>query len=154
MGVDRGRLPRPGARRMIPGLRVLGRDRSLVVFFVLATALSWAYWVPVALAGGTASHFPGLVGPLLAALIVTVRTGRSGELWRQVLHPAVARWWLMALAPLAILAVVASAQHLTGGGPSWRDLSRMSGLPALPWLAVFLAVLVVNGLGEEAGWRG
>jgi hypothetical protein len=32
---------------------------------------SLVYWVPDAIAGGHASHFPGLLGPMLAAMVVT-----------------------------------------------------------------------------------
>ena len=43
---------------MEAALRGLARERELIAFVVLAVILSWAWWVPVALAGGTASHFP------------------------------------------------------------------------------------------------
>ena len=47
-------------------------------FGVLAYALSWAWWLPIAIrhdiverGHGWPTHFPGLVGPLIAAVIVT-----------------------------------------------------------------------------------
>lgn len=59
--------------------------KPLLSFFVLAYGLSWAYWIPLALAGirtapgSTATHEPGLLGPALAAFIVTGLTqGRVG----------------------------------------------------------------------------
>jgi hypothetical protein len=51
-----------GSVRADFGLHGLVRDRQLVAFVLLAVGLSWAWWVPVALTGGTASHFPGLLG--------------------------------------------------------------------------------------------
>jgi hypothetical protein len=47
---------------MKAALRGLARERELIAFVVLAVVLSWAWWVPVALAGGTASHFPACSG--------------------------------------------------------------------------------------------
>ena len=61
------------------------RRHPLVAFFGIAYGLSWAYWVPLALSGttvfpgSTPTHFPGLLGPAIAAFIVTALTeGRSG----------------------------------------------------------------------------
>src|SRR5512145_1000767 len=61
------------------------RRHPLVSFFVLAYGLSWAYWIPLALAGvrtapgSSTTHEPGLLGPALAAFIMTGLTeGRSG----------------------------------------------------------------------------
>ena len=60
-------------------LDVVIRDRQLVAFLVLAVLLSWVWWVPVALTGETASHVPGLLGPLVAAVVVTAASeGRAG----------------------------------------------------------------------------
>jgi membrane protease YdiL (CAAX protease family) len=139
---------------MTSALRELLRDKALVAFFALSFAFSWAYWIPVALAGGTASHFPGLLGPLLAAVVVSAVTeGRLGV--RRVLAGrGTLRWLCLALVPLGVLAVMVGALRLTGEAPSWRALSDMRGLPAWPWLGVFLGVLLINGFGEEGGWRG
>jgi membrane protease YdiL (CAAX protease family) len=130
-------------------LRALLRDRTLVAFFTLSIALSWAYWIPVAIAGGRASHFPGLLGALIAAALVSARDVR-----RQLTARVALRWCCLALAPLAVLAAVGLAQTVTGDGRSWASFADMPGLPAWPWPAVFAAVLVVNGFGEETGWRG
>ena len=53
------------------------RKHPVVSFFVIAYGLSWAYWIPLAIArvhvspGSRVTHFPGLLGPALAAFIVT-----------------------------------------------------------------------------------
>jgi hypothetical protein len=61
------------------------RRHPLVSFFVLAYGLSWAYWIPLAVAGvrtapgSSTTHEPGLLGPALAAFIIAGLTeGRSG----------------------------------------------------------------------------
>jgi uncharacterized protein len=51
----------------------------LSAFFGLAFALSWAWWIPLALDGQTVRRgagwpTPGLLGPLLAALLVLAVT--------------------------------------------------------------------------------
>lgn len=65
------------------------RRRPLSAFFGPAYAISWSWWIPLALNGavvrqGSASptQFPGLLGPALAAIIVTAATA-----W----HPAFVR---------------------------------------------------------------
>jgi uncharacterized protein len=68
---------------MRPGLDV----RALVAFFVLAYALSWAWVIPLAVQGqvvdrgdGWPTHYPSLLGPLVAAFLVTAWTaGRGGR---------------------------------------------------------------------------
>ena len=124
----------------------------------LAFGLSWSYWIPDALAGGHWSHFPGLAGPLVAALIVTAAAEGPGGLRRMggaVLRWRVPlRWYLAATVPLGTAALVAGVQALAGDGPSWRELGSMPGLPAVGWLGVLIIVLVVSGYGEEGGWRG
>ena len=135
-------------------LTLLGRDRVLVAYLGLAFLVSWAYWVPVVLAGGTASHYPGLLGPLVAAVVVTAATdGRTG-LRRMVGGLGAPRWWAWAVAPLLVGAVGVVVADALGNGPSADDLADMPGVPAWSWPAVFLVVLLVGGFGEEAGWRG
>ncbi|MGH2578808.1 MAG: nitroreductase/quinone reductase family protein, partial [Actinomycetota bacterium] len=46
------------------------RRHPLAAFYLTAFAVSWGYWVSDALAGGTWSHAPGLLGPMIAAVIV------------------------------------------------------------------------------------
>jgi hypothetical protein len=78
---------------MDAALRGLARERELIAFVVLAVVLSWAWWVPVALAGGTASHFPGLLGSLMAAVVVTATTGGLPGLRRLRGRLGAPRWW-------------------------------------------------------------
>jgi len=125
----------------------------------LTFALSWAYWVPLALAGGQGSHVPGLLGPGWAALVVSaIAQGRAGPrnlAARMVRWRVPLRWYLVALAPLlagavglsVVVVVDPSSLRLAG-------LGRFPGLPEVGWVGVFLLVLLLNGFGEEVGWRG
>jgi membrane protease YdiL (CAAX protease family) len=135
------------------------RRHPLAAFFVLAYACSWAYWLPVALTGGHLSHFPGLLGPMLSALLVTATLrgwagvremlSRMGR-WRVPL-----RWYGVALVPMASGLLALGGLWLAGRGlPSLSQLSTMPGLPAVGWVGVALLVLAINGYGEETGWRG
>lgn len=146
-------------------MRNFARRHPLVVFVVIAYAISWAYWIPLAMRGayitpgGSVTHFPGLLGPAIAAYITTALvSGRKGlrelttRLWL-VSRPA-ARFWLYSLSPVGFLAgalLIAAALHRT---PEYFDFTRFSGLPPLPLLGVLALVLLFNGFGEETGWRG
>jgi membrane protease YdiL (CAAX protease family) len=141
------------------------RAHPLLAFVGLSYALSWGYWLPLILTGqivrlgATVTQFPGLLGPMVAAFLVTsVTQGRTGmlDLLRRVLRWRVpARWWLFALGSPAALAGVAVL--VMAFGPAELDLggfSRMAGLPEWGVVFVWLMFVVVNGLGEETGWRG
>ena len=125
-----------------------------MAFVGLSVLFSWAWWVPVALAGGTASHFPGLLGPLAAGVLVTAVTGGRPGLRRLRGRLGAPRWWALALLPLLAGGSIVTISRAVGDGPSLASLSDMPGVPAWPWPAVFLTVLLVGGLGEETGWRG
>jgi membrane protease YdiL (CAAX protease family) len=135
--------------------------KSLVVFFVLAYGLSWAVEIPLALrAQGLISvpipwslHYLSAYGPLLAAIIVTgITSGRAGlrELFGRVFKWRVRPvWWLVALAPLVVYALLAAVlRFIPGQGASLAALGQIDFLPnLLVWFLTF-------GLGEETGWRG
>lgn len=136
--------------------------RPLTAFVVLAYAFSWSWWIPLVVSGATIragvgwpTHMPGLAGPLLAALVVTwLLDGRAGlrKLWRGVVTWRIGWWWLAVLVPLAVgtggLALDAGA----GGLAAFASFSGVAG--GLGAAATGLYVLLVNGLGEEVGWRG
>ena len=140
--------------------------RALVWFYALAYAFSWAWVIPWAATGHTVyqgtgwpTHLPSLLGPLLAAFAVTARTGgvpairdlvsRMGR-WQIGW-----RWWLAALSPIAFFAAGLAGLVLTGNMSTRADFSRFSGISDSIGLAgMILTVIVVNGFGEETGWRG
>ena len=152
-----GRAPARGGNAG-HGVLAAVRRRPLGAFFLLAYLISWGYWVPVAVTGGHLSHFPGLLGPMLAAFVVSAATaGRAGvaDLLRRMVRWRVpVRWYAAVLVPLAAAAAALAVASAFGDPPSLDQLSRMPGLPAAGWLAVFAFTFLVNGYGEETGWRG
>lgn len=135
------------------------RRHNLGAFFLLAYLFSWSYWLPIAIFGQHLSHFPGLLGPMLAAFTVGyVSEGETGvrDLWVRMFRWRVPfRWYLAALIPAAAGVVGVAFLGVAGNGwPSLAQLSTMPGLPAVGLLAVLAMVLVINGYGEEVGWRG
>jgi len=139
--------------------------RALVVFFALAYALSWTWAIPLAAAHlvvrrgvGWPTHLPALLGPAIAALVVTAWTmGRPGvrdlgarmARWRVPL-----RWWLVAISPVAFLGLALAAMAAAGRAlPGVGDFGLFSGTPAIG-LAGVLLLIFAGALGEETGWRG
>jgi membrane protease YdiL (CAAX protease family) len=136
-------------------------------FFVLAYGFSWVWLVPIVLTGGVVvagrgwpTHFPALLGPLIAAVVVTARCqGPVGiaDLARRMVRLRVpARWWLFALSPVLLLGVVLVIDMAAGQPlPAYGAFAVFSGLPSRWGSAVVAAaILFVNGFGEETGWRG
>jgi len=66
------------------------------------------------------------------------------------------QWWLVALSPLLLLGAVLIIKKAAGQQlPKAGDFAVFSGLPS-GWGVVVVAgaILLVNGFGEETGWRG
>lgn len=142
--------------------------RWIWCYVALAFAFSWAWWVPMAAAGqvsragqGWPTHLLGLTGPALAAVVVTaVADGRSGlvDLWKRATRWRVGlRWWLVVLATLGLSGLAFLSGWWRGEPVPPGDLGLYSGAPAVEGGALLLLagfVLLVNGFGEELGWRG
>lgn len=158
----RGALVAAGAR-----MRRWVAKRPAASFYLATLTLSWGYWFTLLAqgqrveAGSGATHFPGLLGPLLAAIAVTaVIGGKKGlrELFGRMFRLG-PRWLsktMLALSPLALGAVALAVMQLVGKplAPA-AAFAHFPGLPAdWPLAGVVLTVLVVNGFGEETGWRG
>ena len=138
-----------------------------VSFYVLTLTLSWGYWFALLAQGlrvepgNGITHFPGLLGPMLAAIAVTAVIGGRKALregFGRLFRPG-PRWpskLMLALSPLALGAVAFTAMQLLGKPiPSAGTFAHFPGLPEhWPLVGVVAAVIVVNGFGEEAGWRG
>jgi membrane protease YdiL (CAAX protease family)/catechol 2,3-dioxygenase-like lactoylglutathione lyase family enzyme len=150
-----------------PAPRLAAGARSgtgLVLYFVLAYAITWTFHlailalgVPLDLpspSGGAVLYGLGLLGPLAAALLVSIR--QSGASGVQRLLLGALRWrlgWLGYLAALftmpgLLLALLAVHAALGGNAPA----------PWLPVSASGIAGLVASQawvvIGEEYGWRG
>lgn len=142
------------------------RRRPLLSYAVVACVLSWAWWVPLLFAGQTVrqgvgwpTQLPGLLGPALAAVVVTgLVDGRRGigELLGRLVRWRIGRrGWMYALSPVMFLAVGLAAVAVAARElPSATDFGRFSGLPAAGTVAAVLVVVLVTGAGEELGWRG
>ncbi len=152
------RLPRAGGSFNV---------RAIVAFFALSYLLSWAWLIPLGATGhivfqgrGWPSDFPSLLGPMLAAFVVTAwLTGRSGirDLLRRMGSWRIGwRWWLVALSPLAFLGAALVAMAASGARlPNSGDFAQFSGLSSgLGVVGVALVMLLIHGFGEETGWRG
>lgn len=144
----------------------VGAVPSAALFFVLAYAISWGAWIPLAMRGDTVergdpwpSHVPGLMGPMLAAFLATWLTGgRAGlrDLVGRMTRWRVApRWWLAAFSPLLFfLVAIPIARVVDGSWPAWSEFDEMNGFPAIGVIGTWLLVTLLNGFGEETGWRG
>lgn len=147
------------------GLGAFVRRHRLGSYLVLAAAVSWSYWIAMAVdgqivrPGGTTSHFPGLFGPMLAAFVIAVLADGLpglrdlvGRMFRWRTSP---RWYALALIPTFVFAAGVGLLAVTGGDvPTLDELARYSGLPEIGLPAVLLLAFLGNGFGEEVGWRG
>jgi membrane protease YdiL (CAAX protease family) len=140
--------------------------RSLGVFLLLAFAITWAVWVPRALAShglleaawaDTLGSFWSY-GPLLAALVAAAVTG--GQAAVRTWGERLVRWrvgylpYAVALLGPAVFWLAVAAAAVLFGQP-WAVMQPRI-LQDGPVLGVALlgALLLTDGLGEEAGWRG
>ncbi|GAB4022122.1 CPBP family intramembrane glutamic endopeptidase [Spirosoma koreense] len=140
--------------------------RQLLLFFGLTYALTWLIWSPYFLPLGIAVdklpyvHLLGSLGPMLAALLVTIHTrGFSGIralFGRVTSRRGYVRWLGVAfLAPLMMLLLIAGfvcvTQHRT---PDWHRLFSSGEFSFLPPSIYVVVNIAIVGLGEEVGWRG
>lgn len=140
------------------------QGKEVTSYFVLTIAITWIFWIPVALARNGVLPFAlpgaplqvlGAAGPMIAAVILTSRReGRRGvlRLFGRLLEVRFKwQWWLVVV--LLLFAVhyapvaVADAGGLIEAG--YADLGAplpVALLMLLPWLVLFSL--------EEVGWRG
>jgi membrane protease YdiL (CAAX protease family) len=138
----------------------------LLSYVLLAYTVSWAWWLPMALTTtstrvglGWPTHLPGLMGAALAAIVVTgTVSGRDGlrDLAQRAWRWRVPLRWYALVGTTAGLIVLAPLSRIITGEPLPAGSAYLtySGLGALPGILTVLVVLVVNGFGEEIGWRG
>jgi len=144
------------------------KRHSLIVFFVLANAISWAIWaLLVASAQGLLDrsfsrylHLLGGIGPMLAAIIVTGITDRSAgirELFGRMFRWRVGITWLLIglFGPVAVFLLSAAIGRVFWGTwLDWSQFGRTEEFPHLPLLVYWIANMLFYGWGEETGWRG
>ncbi|MEJ2304258.1 MAG: type II CAAX endopeptidase family protein [Anaerolineales bacterium] len=153
---------------MISRLSPLIKQNSLVAYFVIAYAISWAFMLPLALSaqGLIQKQFPyalyylASTGPALSALIVTAfAEGRAGL--RKLLghlvkwRVGVGYYIFAVLVPVALFGIALVINYIFTG--VWTDLGLLGQADYLPYLGIpgVLGVwFLTYGMGEEIGWRG
>jgi membrane protease YdiL (CAAX protease family) len=137
--------------------------RGVATFYLLSLAFSWGWWGSLLVRGVDApvewssSHLPGLLGPALAALVVSwIRSGSSGamRLLRSLFQPWELPWLVLAAilaAPALALVILIVLGHPLVSGAVWDYPGVPPGTG--PFLGL-LAALILNAVGEEMGWRG
>jgi uncharacterized protein len=146
----------------IAGPRRWARRHPVATYVVLTYAFSWSCWLPLVVSGsvvhrgdGWPTDLPGLMGPSLAALVTLALTGgRSAVVdWAgRMVRLRVPTWCYLLVAATFALGL---ASALVRSGPlDVSGLAAYTGSPNLGFVLTFLLVLVVNGFGEESGWRG
>ena len=134
------------------------RRRPVLAFFVLALAITWGSWLPLAAAPyGTGSvRFPllyilGGLGPGIAGVVVMrVLHGSAGD---TVLTGALLRWrvglawWLVAVLSFVVIWAVAAG---VGGDAGRGQRAYESG----PLLSLTVVRYLLAAVPEEVGWRG
>ena len=142
------------------------RKHPELLFVFLAFLFSWSWWGWMAwhglrvVPGGSASHLPGLLGPAFAAIVVTwLLQGRTGlaDLGRRCVtigHPLRALGFL--LVPSGVAALTIAALALSGNAlPDKAAFLAYPGVPAtLSAVPALALIIILNGFGEELGWRG
>ena len=145
-----------------------GINKSLWLFFLLAYAFSWLFWIPQALAANgmalpvwvsefLASLFnPAAFGPLVAALVLAfLDEGWKGAigLLKRGLDFRFKKVWLLPilLLPPLIFTGAILLSVFTGATP--LDSSVLSN-PIVAIVALVIILLTAGPLQEEFGWRG
>jgi hypothetical protein len=125
--------PGGSASALIVGREECGNDLSVVVFFVLACALSWSYWVPLVISGATVergdgwpTHVAGLLGPLPAALaLVAVLAMQAAPGAADLLQFSGTDATVVALA--AVLVLTGFGEEAGWWAMRWRTCSAVTG---------------------------
>ena len=120
-------------------------------FAVLACLFGWMVYGLAALGiGSNPENTP--LGPFMAAFVVTACQGRAALFaWGRTLRRWAASPWLYVVAvgaPIALHVLIVLVNHLFEA--PLPTAGQLGAWPEIP--ITFLAMLVLVGLGEEAGW--
>jgi hypothetical protein len=129
------------------GIRQFVSRYSLVIFFVLAYAISWSSVIPM-----NGAILPW--GPAVAAVIVLgIASGRRGlsELWQQMTRWRVGWVWYLVAPGLVLLYTLVAfvVARLLGA-----TAANSAGLTVSAALMTILQLLILGGQWEEPGWSG
>lgn len=133
---------------------------SLIVFFLLTYALTWACWIPVVAfftSRPTSLVYGfwllGTFAPSLVALALTTHkegvAGTSALLGRIFRWRFAARWYVFAISYIALIKLSVALLHRLATG-AWPGFGHEG--PLIMLVAILLSTPVQAG--EEIGWRG
>jgi membrane protease YdiL (CAAX protease family) len=150
------------------GMRWL-RQHPILCYLVVTYGVTWAAWGSLAAAGHVVTvgfvptYWLGLLGPLIGAVVTSAIVARGDgvrDLGARMVRGRVgSRWWAIALGlPLGVAFVTYAGAWIVAtfgfGFATGRDYGAFNGFPATSPLALWVMLIVVNGFGEETGWRG
>jgi membrane protease YdiL (CAAX protease family) len=135
------------------------RGHPVVAYFILACTLSWLAVFPLIRHAdiSPAWHALGAVGPLAAALIMTVILGGLADL--RDFAGRMTRWrvgpipWLLAVSPIALCGIAIALLAMIGAPLNGMSAIR-DAFADRQWLGGMFLASLAYGLGEEPGWRG
>lgn len=142
--------------------------KGVWLFFVIAYAFSWIFWIPsalvargVTLPAGWATFLasplnPAAFGPLVSAFLLTLlREGGRGvlQLLKRGSDLRFKKGWLTAILFLPFVLFGGSVWVSTLAGIRPLDLSVISN-PPFALIAFFVILFTAGPLQEEFGWRG
>jgi membrane protease YdiL (CAAX protease family) len=137
------------------------------LYLVLAYALAWICWIPVAMTRQDYQNSPGLLiavfvgisGPGIAGIVLTyVGGGReeARDFWRRAVDVRRVRplWWLamVLLWPILHGVAIALTRLLGGDPPAFAFLREVTSQPFA--IAVVPVLYLLQAGLEELGWRG
>ena len=132
-------------------LREAAQRYPILSFVALACLFGWSIWIGVFLSGGSGGiNLP--IAPIIAALIVASCQGRAElRAWARRLRSwrADPKWYLLAvLAPVVLHVLIVLVNG--GLGAPLPTSDQLSHWPDVP--GTFVVLLLLIGIGEEAGW--
>ena len=148
-------------RSMITGLSQFVRRHSLAAFLVLSYGLTWALLMPLAIfRDATAGRYTTLalligsnIPSAVAIALTAIGLGRGATrklLGRLLIWRVGWRWYLLLLAPTALVIGTITLVAITRGGPTAALAMPLSN-------AIFFVAFMTfpgSATGEELGWRG
>ena len=136
-------------------------------FFVLTYAITWIFWIPLALSSQVVTEGPwmmalvfGGLGPSIAGILMVYRTqAREGrrDFWRRSFNfkQIGAGWYAAIILIFPIAYGLGSLVDilLSGTPPGAEVLAQIAAQPA-SLIGMFFMLLLMGPLAEEFGWRG
>jgi uncharacterized protein len=146
--------------------------REVALFVLIAYALTWAWngiWILPQLGtllaapttpadstriyGNAINSLPGMLGPLIAAVVMRLWVSREGLRGSLGLRQSWRAYAVALIAPIAFMAIVALVLLATGLA-GIKALDEPITIVIVPLFALLLFLESVLGFGEEYGWRG